>query len=1543
MVAKVARILVYIVAGIVLLNIVLFLLFSIPAVQTRAADFALKKIQPIIDTRVSLDGVRIRLFNRVELNGLYVEDQQQDTLLYTGSITTRILPFDLLRNRVSVVSLSMEDFVANVHRASPDDPFNFQFIIDSFAGEKDTTIVQKDKKPWRIAAEDIRLENGQLSYHIHSVPLTPGSFNASHVDATGFNFRGSVDFLSMENMEAEVKQLTLLENNGAIHLHGLTAHFRLEGTRMESDRVDLEVNQTEVAVRDAFYDRATKEVGATVQSDRVDPADIALFSSRFDHLDKPISFDLNAEGTLPQATLNHINFQYGADTRFEIDGSIGDYSDLEASDLNVHIRSLSVSQLDLESLIRVGAPAYSSPPQLMALGDMTMRLTAAGKLPNFNYNITVDTEQGDVALNGRGRITDQFKLLRFEGPVRANDIIVASIIGENAGVGNSTMSATAGVTIEQGGGVTVTADGNIELTSYKEYPYYDLYFNGTYAGTRVDATVTTDTELNKLDLVAGVGFGEELRFEVEGDIERLDLRPFVMMEGWQAPSLSTRIDAQFAGSTVDDLVGTLVIDQTALTDSSFYYNPGPIYMQALADEGEGKKIEIMSSLLEGEITGEYYFTTMGKELMQALRPHLPSLVDPNEGLLTESHGGADAESWYAHVTNVGVPPTWDDLLGESSLNNHGPDPGAGADTGAGTDAEEVDLPDAVSDAASDPGRNDFQFNLLVKNTEDISYAFSLPFYNVEHATITGHMKTDSDQPLRVQAHVPRLMFGNNDVRETKLDLSSEESGIDLDLNSYLVQSNGHVNVRLHSEAANDSVINRLNFELQQTNTRSNGELLIGMGLLRDYDQELGIDIRIHPTSAQFNDKRADFNDATIVYRKDRITIRNFGIRESEMLLLGIEGVASKSEADNIRLYFNNTEIANILAAFNVSNFYGSLNGEIFVRQALETPMIRTEDLRIENITVYNDTIGTLRIEGSWDQLYSGLNLNAYLMNGGERNLEIKGYVPTGEGSPLPMDVNFTVDNFGLNAIQPLTTSIFSDLSGHLNSNVHIGGSLSEPIAEGWIGINEGLLKVAYTNVTYHLSDTIQIGRDNVGLDNLVIRDQNNRTATLNVTLSHTNFGRMAYNASIKLDDFMLLNNENRTDLMAYGSLRLSGDLNVTGSPAGIYGDGNITTESLSEVTVVLPQTARATEYSGIIYINTPTDDSLSFLRRMEDPANQASRRVSSGIPIVMRATVDLNPLLTAGVVLDPTTGNALEINGEGELSINFNSKSTPPVRLYGDYVIDEGKFHYNLQNLRAIDFTIREGSRLTMAGDPLNTQFNITAYLPVRADLTALSPTFATELANTRVPVNALLQIRGDLQGMDLQYDIELPESSSDIQHRVNSFINTEETKILQFAYLATTGSFIPSEGSPDLNFGSSVFTKFAANTLSRGLDALFTSALRDNWSISTNLESVDGTFDNVRMGVDVSTRLLNNRLRISTNLSYGDNSMMATQQAFMGEFDMEYDINNWLMFRAFNRANERFYRRAPTTQGIGFMVTKEGQSVRDLFDFRFVRPREDE
>jgi len=1474
LVKKIARIFAIVIVSIILINIILYITLSIPAFQKKAADIAMGKLKPIIGTEVTLDGIRIRLFNTVELKGLYVEDQQQDTLLYVEKLAVRIHALDLLKNKVSVQKAGLENFVANVHRASPDDPFNFAFILDAFATEKDTTVVKENK--WHITARNVILKNGTLRYNILSALPTPGQFNMNHLEVHNFNFRGEADYRNMEDMKADIQLLSFWEQNAGLVLYDLKASAYAEGTEIRSDRVTIRLNHTDIKVADALFNRETKAFTLRAESELTDPQDIALFSSRFAHLRKPLSFTIDAEGELPQATLRSLQLQYGSDTRIDATGTISDYKDLNNSELYVDLRNLSVTQEDLEALIRTGAVSYSSPEQLLALGDLDLQLQARGRMSSFRYDGSVNTEQGDVTLDGTGRITNQFKQMLFEGPVRVNDVQLANILGEGPGLGNATMNAGVKFSMRNAA-VTVTADGSIESAYYRGYHYNDLNFNGTYSGNNVTAHITSDTESNKLDLTGDITFGSGMGFDLEGTVDRLDLSPFILLTHWKSPYVGFTIDGEMAGSTLDALAGTLVIDNISLVDSNFIYNPGAIYLQALADTGEGKKLQIISSFLEAEMSGDYFFSSIGRELMQALHPHLPSVIAEPVG-----------------------------------------------ETG-----------DSI---------NRFQFNILLKNTEDFSHAFGLPLYNVEHATISGDVNMAGDQSVKIDGYIPRMMMGANDIRETRVELlSGTTAGIALDVNTYLVQNNGYVNARLNSDASADKLTNTLFYDLQQANTVSNGELLITMDFLRDNQDQLASDIRIHPTTVLFNDKQVVFNDAAITYRKEHITISNFGLREENMLLLGIEGVASKSEADNIRIYFNNTELANILAAFNISNFAGSINGDIFVRQALESPMVHTEELRIDNITVYNDTIGTLTIEGNWDQLYSGLDLNAYLINKGERNLDIKGYIPLGNKSPLPMDVTFLVDEFNLAAIQPVTSGIFSQLSGEMNANIHITGGLSAPITKGWIGIDEGEMRVAYTNVTYFVSDTIDINPDNVGLRDLVIRDQNNHTATLNLNLSHSNFGGMVYNAGIRMNDFMLLNNENRTDMMAYGNLKLSGNLNITGSPTGIYGDGFLTSTSKSEVTVVLPQTAKAAEYSGVVYINTPQEnDSLSFLRKDNGVKEKSASRLSSGIPIVMRATVNLTPFLTAGVVLDPTTGNALEVSGEGELNITFNSKSSPPILIYGDYVIEEGKFHYNLQSLRTIDFRIREGSRLTMEGNPLNTQFNITAYLPVKADLAALSPTFSTELANTRVAVNALLEIRGDLEAMDLQYDIELPESSSDIQQRVNSFIDNEETKILQFAYLATTGSFIPSEGSPQMNFGSSVFTKFASNTLARGLDALFASALNDNWSISTNLESVDGTLDNVRMGVDVSTRLLNDRLRITTNLSYGDNSMLASQQAFMGEFELEYDINNWFMLRAFNRANERFYRRTPTTQGIGVVVTKEAKSFGELFDFRFVKKRED-
>lgn len=1457
------------------MNVFLFLIFSIPSVQKAAANFAIGKIQPRINTEASIQSVRIKFFNRVELGGVYVEDQAGDTLLYAKSLTVRANMLDLLHKQLDIQSVDLDDFVINIYRETRTSPFNFQFLIDAFKSDKPKPTTPKT--PFGLYFRDVKLNGGTLRYNILSEPETPGKFNPDHLDVRNLKLRASAPSIDVKKLMADIRTLSFWEHSG-ITVDDLQGMVRSEGTKLWSDRLTLTLNESELKVSNAEYNTSTKEFALNAKSEIIKPKDAAIFSDRLTHLNKPFAFEADLTGKLPYVEIRNLDAQYGSGTRVKIRGRISDYGHYSDADVDINIGEVRATSDDLETLIRIGSPSFVLPEQLVALQNISMNLKARGKLSSFNYDGAIRTPQGNIKLSGVGSADKDFKNYSFRGPISTDNLQLANILGPTIGVDDATLNANVHLEQQRGSDIKITADGQIPSILYKGYRYNNLNFDGVYSGKSVVANVSTDTEQNKLDLFVDLNMGAEKNIAVKGTIDRIFLTPFFTRKNWQNPYLTARINGQLSGSTIDDMAGTLVIDSTSLFDDNFIYNPGPIYFQALKADSVGeKKIQVMSSFLEGEITGDYHFATIGNELMTALHQHLPSLVKlPKQKKQRQ-------------------------LL-----------------------------------------HNNFNFNLLLKNTEDISYAFSLPFYNVEPATFKGTVDMTSDVPINFNAYVPRLMLGKNDIRETRVDLkTSTASGIGIGVNTYLAQDNGYIHARLNTSGTQDSVANNLSFDIRNNVAYSNGQLKVSAAFLRQPDDELTANILVHPTDFMFNQNPINIRRSEIVYTKEHITVDNFGMLQNGMLLLGIDGIASKNENERVRLYFNDTELATILTALNVQNVNGLMNGEIVINRALQDPIVQTNDFRIDRVQLYNDTIGTLRMNGDWNAAKAGLNINAFLENKGDRQLDISGFLPTGDVNP--MDVNVMLSRMPLAWVQPFAKSAFSKLSGTVNSQLKITGKLSEPITEGWLGVDKGIMQVAYTNVTYSISDTIQVNRDNIGFDDLVVRDDNGHTARINLSLSHTNFGDLTYRVNMRLNDFMLLNNEERTDLVAYGNLKLSGDINLTGSPNGIYGDMNLRNSSKSKVMIELPQTATATEYKGVIYVNTQQEpDSLAFLRKNPEALKAQDTKISpTGIPILIRGELALNPQLDIGVLINPTTGDAIEISGNGDLNLTYNSKVEPNIRIFGDYVAEDGKVRYNLQSLKAVDFILRKGSTLTFVGDPLNTQFNITAYNQVRADLVSLSESFKN-VPSSRVPVNALLDIQGSLEKMNLRYDIELPESSDAIKQRVLNFISTEEARIRQFAYLVTTGNFFPAEGSPDIGFNNDMFTTFAASALTKGLDALFSSALNDNWTISTNMETQGGSFDNVRMGLDVSTRLLDDRLRISTNLSYGDPSAFANQQAFVGEFDLDYIVNNWLTLRAYNHANERLYRRAPFTQGVGVVVTKESKKLVDLFKFSF-RKKEEE
>src|SRR5690606_33273038 len=80
--------------------------------------------------------------------------------LFAGRLAINADLFSLMKNRIQINSVTLEDFKANVRR-SPDGTFNFDYIISAFAG--DTTAVEDTTGGWDFALYDVNLHRLNIS------------------------------------------------------------------------------------------------------------------------------------------------------------------------------------------------------------------------------------------------------------------------------------------------------------------------------------------------------------------------------------------------------------------------------------------------------------------------------------------------------------------------------------------------------------------------------------------------------------------------------------------------------------------------------------------------------------------------------------------------------------------------------------------------------------------------------------------------------------------------------------------------------------------------------------------------------------------------------------------------------------------------------------------------------------------------------------------------------------------------------------------------------------------------------------------------------------------------------------------------------------------------------------------------------------------------------------------------------------------------------------------------------------------------------------
>jgi translocation and assembly module TamB len=133
---RIFKILAWSIGGMALLSILLSLVLLIPSVQTHVTSRVTKALSKQTGVEIKVKEVHIAFPKTVRINGIFIEDAQQDTLLFCEELDVNVALFPLLKKKVDIAELRITNFKGIGYRNAKDTAFNFSSILQSFSGNQ---------------------------------------------------------------------------------------------------------------------------------------------------------------------------------------------------------------------------------------------------------------------------------------------------------------------------------------------------------------------------------------------------------------------------------------------------------------------------------------------------------------------------------------------------------------------------------------------------------------------------------------------------------------------------------------------------------------------------------------------------------------------------------------------------------------------------------------------------------------------------------------------------------------------------------------------------------------------------------------------------------------------------------------------------------------------------------------------------------------------------------------------------------------------------------------------------------------------------------------------------------------------------------------------------------------------------------------------------------------------------------------------------------------------------------------------------------------
>lgn len=518
----------------------------------------------------------------------------------------------------------------------------------------------------------------------------------------------------------------------------------------------------------------------------------------------------------------------------------------------------------------------------------------------------------------------------------------------------------------------------------------------------------------------------------------------------------------------------------------------------------------------------------------------------------------------------------------------------------------------------------------------------------------------------------------------------------------------------------------------------------------------------------------------------------------------------------------------------------------------------------------------------------------------------------------------------LDVSNPFISDAGLKLSGHLDGNMKVTGSMSKPSFDGYVKFDSANVKVNMLGTEYALGqDRIAVDSGLVIFNKFPIKGANENPLVINGTVNMHDLTNPAVDLSFNAKNMQLVGtNRARGGAEVFGKAFVDFNATARGDMSMMKVNANVNVLRNTNVTYILTdatQTLSSRSQSNIVKF-------VNFADTIQ--VEQADSIKPIGMLLGINADLQIQPGATIQVYLSSDGKNRVSIQPQGNLDYTMDLMGAQ--HLTGRLSINSGFARYTPPLMSEKLFNFQEGSYVSFNGDMMNPILNIKAVDNVKANVTQSGQ------SSRLIYFDVELAVTGTLDEMNVKFDLSTDDditvqnelSSMSPEQRASAAMNLLITNMYTGPGTTATSSL---GGNALYSFLESQLNSWAANNI-KGVDLSF--------GVNQYDSTVDGsTTQTTSYSYRVSKSLFDDRFKIVVGGNYTTdaNNDENFSQNLINDIAFEYVLNKSgsMTLKIFRHTGYESILEGEVTQtGVGLTYKKRLSTLGQLFWFMRARYR---